>query len=96
MCWGIECGDGWYWLIDELCAELWIKDPDLQIVQIKEKCGTLRFYVESASPEQFAIIDFAENLSSVICEKCGQMGATKTKMATLCEKCKKELEGVNL
>lgn len=22
MCWGFECGDGWYWLIDQLCAAL--------------------------------------------------------------------------
>lgn len=22
MCWGIECGDGWYWLIDNLCSQL--------------------------------------------------------------------------
>jgi hypothetical protein len=20
MCWGIDCGDGWYWLIDRLCS----------------------------------------------------------------------------
>ena len=19
MCWGIDCGDGWYWLLDQLC-----------------------------------------------------------------------------
>ncbi len=22
MCWGIECGDGWYWLIDNLCHSI--------------------------------------------------------------------------
>lgn len=22
MCWGFECGDGWYWLIDRLCSNL--------------------------------------------------------------------------
>jgi len=22
MCWGIDCGDGWYWLLDKLCSNL--------------------------------------------------------------------------
>lgn len=22
MCWGIACGDGWYWLIDNLCGAI--------------------------------------------------------------------------
>jgi hypothetical protein len=22
MCWGIDCNDGWYWLIDKLCSNL--------------------------------------------------------------------------
>lgn len=22
MCWGIDCGDGWYWLIDNLCHSI--------------------------------------------------------------------------
>ncbi len=22
MCWGFECGDGWYWLIDNLCHSI--------------------------------------------------------------------------
>jgi len=22
MCWGVECGDGWYWLIDRLCSSI--------------------------------------------------------------------------
>lgn len=95
MCWGIECGDGWYWLIDELCAELSTYNLVPEIVQIKEKFGTLRFYVESATEEQDILIAFAENLSAVICENCGQMGATQTEKGyvnTLCERCKKELE----
>ena len=22
MCWGIDCGDGWYWLLDQLCGAI--------------------------------------------------------------------------
>jgi hypothetical protein len=76
ICWGIECGNGWYWLIDELCRKLqWDIDknkyPQVKVVQVKEKFGMLRFYVVSGNSEQYAMISFAEGLSSSICENCG-------------------------
>lgn len=53
MCWGCECGDGWYPLIDELCRKLKIFYDDHQIevkfVQVKEKYGTLRIYYNTHS-----------------------------------------------
>ena len=59
MCWGIECGDGWFWIIDALCANIrdthahlarW-SDTDIDFEspvasQIKEKFGGLRFYID--------------------------------------------------
>ena len=48
MCWGIECGEGWYNIIHALCAV--IKGAltdcsfDIRFTQIKEKFGTLRVY----------------------------------------------------
>jgi len=59
MCWGFSCGDGWYWLLDRLCSNLqWDTDknnrdekyPQIVAMQVKEKFGGLRFYVESATP----------------------------------------------
>jgi len=48
MCWGIECGDGWYELLDNLCKELEAihiaTGIKTEAVQVKEKYGTLRFY----------------------------------------------------
>jgi hypothetical protein len=65
----------------------------VQFSQIKEKFGELRIYTDSNDNDvQKAQMDFAEDLSIRICENCGQMGASQTKMATLCERCKKELE----
>jgi hypothetical protein len=38
MCWGIECGDGWYWLIDNLCSQLqWDIDHNSKKSVIKNK-----------------------------------------------------------
>ena len=100
MCWGFECGDGWYWLINRLCSNLqWNTDhnntsgkyPQVVAVQVKEKFGGLRFYIESASDAQYAVIDFAETLSEYTCEKCGSVkdvGQTTIRwVTTLCKEC---------
>jgi hypothetical protein len=44
------------------------------VVQVKEKFGTLRFYVNSATGEQYNYISFAESMSGVTCETCGSPG----------------------
>lgn len=99
MCWGFSCRDGWYWLIDSLCSNLqWNTDnnnrdgkyPQVVALQVKEKFGGLRFYVEGASPEQYAVISFVESLSYHVCEMCGSpndVGHTEGWISTLCEKC---------
>ena len=40
-------------------------------VQVKEKFGGLRFYVNGATDEQYNYIRFAEAMSYRICEECG-------------------------
>jgi len=95
MCWGFSCDDGWYWLIDELCASLqWDtdhnKEPQIVTSQVKEKFGRLCFYTQGATDRQFGMIKMAEYLSSNICEECGSCPA-KTRNAawikTLCDNC---------
>lgn len=61
MAWGLECGDGWYSIIDSLCSVIkntvenvkrrWSDEvPDLlfdvRAAQVKEKYGSLRFYID--------------------------------------------------
>ena len=97
MCWGFECEDGWYTLIERLCYQLqWDIDHngEEQIVasQVKEKYGGLRFYVNSSSDEQDAQIRFAETLSYSICEVCGNPGRANGSVwtTTRCDKHTKE------
>lgn len=98
MYWGFTCGDGWYGIIDQLCNNLqWNTDnnnqPQVVAAQVKEKFGTLNFYVESATPEQRAVIGFAEQLSAHICEFCGtnqNMGKTTGWLRNICEDCSKD------
>jgi hypothetical protein len=46
--------------------------------QIKEKFGTLRWYVNNADKTSQKIIDFAELMSENTCEVCGEYGKTYT------------------
>lgn len=48
-CWGLQCGDGWYKIIEILCNQLTfdIKQneyPQLEFTTVKEKFGGLRLY----------------------------------------------------
>lgn len=133
MCWGFECGDGWYNIIDMLCGNIqhhidwsvknnqWDQEwnsminkalagditeleerfkgyidpeermretleqglrevrpviPQVVAVQVKEKFGTLRFYVEGGDEYIRGLISMAESMSGVTCEKCGDSAQT--------------------
>ena len=73
---GFECDDGWFDLLHECIQE--IKEAcekeklDIKVNQIKEKYGTLRFYVCSYPESIRKIIDKAEERSAKTCESCGK------------------------
>lgn len=81
-----ECGDGWYNLLDDLSAKLeamiipFVEDPDYPqdgipyATQVKEKYGTLRFYMSTSTDEMDDAIEEAEFESANICEVCGNPG----------------------
>jgi hypothetical protein len=46
------------------------------IVQVKEKYGTLRFYVHNSTDRVEDLIGFAERMSGCTCEVCGKPGRT--------------------
>ena len=82
---GCECGDGWFDLIDELCMSIqnvYEKDGipvDIEVDQVKEKYGSLRFYATAKGPEHVQaevdrLIRQAEDKSESICEECGKPG----------------------
>lgn len=97
MYWGFSCDDGWYGLIDALCATIKRhaekEDLDVRAVQVKEKFGGLRFYIYGGDDAIYEYVHFAEMMSYHICEKCGMTGpeVSQTKggwIKTLCEACK--------
>ena len=58
--------------------------------QIKEKFGTLRFYMSAAKDEIYAKIDKAEARSEITCEACGKPGKLNREkwLKVRCETCK--------
>jgi hypothetical protein len=110
MCWGFECGDGWYGLLKEACDKI---EPILakckkdnpkgweygyyRASQIKEKFGTLRFYMSGAPEEVEDIIDEATIKSAKTCEDCGKPGKFRDDgwCSTRCDTCYDKLRKPN-
>jgi hypothetical protein len=90
MCWGFECGDGWYNIIDQLCYNIQhhidynkrrqgvgveLEDiPQVVAVQVKEKFGSLRFYYDGGDDFISGLVAMAESMSTVTCMTCGKPG----------------------
>jgi hypothetical protein len=93
MCFGFECGDGWYQLIESCLARLAAqKYSDFEIVQVKEKFGSLRIYFRGGDSMANQIVSDAAAESSITCEACGTMPAKLRStdfgwLSTRCEKC---------
>ena len=98
MCWGFECNDGWYWLINSLCDSIqnYIENNkhceicQVETIQVKEKFGSLNFYFTGGDEYIGGMVHLAENQSYDICENCGSTNNIKQTdgwIKTLCENC---------
>ena len=93
-----EHNDGWYDIIYNLSKKIYdiCKEKGYEIpiaMQVKEKFGTLRFYIDSGYGEIYDAIDKAEKLSEITCEVCGEPGITRDNhgwYTTLCDKHQKD------
>ncbi len=88
----IDVKEGWHPLLLSLDIQLSKLDPAYTIEQIKEKFGTLCFYCKiktSVEAEARALINAAEDASSVTCEDCGKLASLRQDgwMRTLCDAC---------
>jgi hypothetical protein len=100
MCWGFDCGDGWYNILDKLCADIQAycdyHYPNVHQViamQVKEKFGGLRFYIYGGDDYIDKLISNAEEESYRTCEITGKPGKLRDTgwMKTLCDEKAKEL-----
>ena len=77
MCWGFCCGDGWFDIINGLCAVIDTevsagKMPPVVARQVKAKFGSLRFRIRGGNEETHRLIELAWQKSERTCEECGQ------------------------
>jgi hypothetical protein len=102
MCFGFECDDGWIgliWALSEKIERWNDKHPKTPIraVQVKEKFGGLRFYVDHEPDEIHEAIQKAEKISYKTCEMTGVLGRLCRRGSwykTLCAKEAKKLDFV--
>jgi hypothetical protein len=98
MCWGFECGSGWFHLIDNLCDSIQnyidlnphLEIPQVVATQVKEKFGGLSFYYNGGDRLIEGMVWLASTQSYHICEKCGStenLGQTEGWISVLCETC---------
>jgi hypothetical protein len=91
---GFECDDGWFELLKELIGSIRFicesQDLDIRLNQVKEKYGTLRFYLDSETDEICELVNEAEKKSAKICESCGHEGQLRVSRSwwyTRCDEC---------
>jgi len=86
MCWGFECGDGWFQILNQLMSNIqthidWSNrngEVVSQVIldQVKEKFGTLRFYYSGGDDYIRGMVTMAESMSGVTFEECGKPATT--------------------
>lgn len=65
--------DGWKQLLNNMFNELRSINSSVKFIQIKEKFGTLRAYVENPTTDQeYEIITRYESKSATVCYECGE------------------------
>jgi len=84
-------GPGWLPILDRLAEDLVKLGWDRDLHQVKEKFGTLRFYIGHETDEMSDRIRQAEDESEVICEECGEPGTLQGTgwVVTNCDDCYK-------
>lgn len=93
---------GWIPLVEELIAKLQTFPFTIEVTQIKEKFGGLRFYYwivgehdEILVDKVRRLVDQAEYASNKICQDCGNPGKACNVgywMCTMCTTCHEEAE----
>ena len=97
---GVECADGWKSLLQPIFdyVEQYNKEHEehkLEFLQVKEKFGGLRVYMNFETEELQKLIEEAESKSYLTCEFCGATENVGTIIngwiSTCCEDCAKRI-----
>lgn len=93
-----ECCLGWADIIRDMSIKIEnilekTDEIDMHAVQVKEKYGTLRFYMSKMTPEIASIASDTEALSTQTCEVCGHFGKMRGwhHIRVRCDECFEEV-----
>lgn len=70
---------GWKTIVRQLITELFDMGWDGDLFQVKEKFGSLRFYIGDGTDAMHNLITKYEHISCRTCEVCGSPGTKLTK-----------------
>lgn len=96
MAWGIECGPGWYSIIESACDLIQQHEKDKEddsnyfpakFEQVKEKYGGLRMYFSGGDEYVEGVLAMAEAMSYKTCDVCGSPG-TSNEVGWISTRCK--------
>ena len=90
-----EIPRGWKKITDQMYDELEAINPDIEILQAKEKWGCLCIYYHPMTEETEEIISKYEDLSAKTCCGCGKTATKLSRgyIAPWCDECAKEVGG---
>lgn len=79
MCWGFQCGDGWFQILYDLSQKLsdyLIQHPavDFEVTRVKSKLGFLHVGLSFHNADLRKLIDFACQQAQITCELTGKPG----------------------
>ena len=96
----IHIAPGWYDIIYRLSGKLEALENKPKAIQIKEKFGCLRVYLETDTEETITLVDEAEFESANTCEWSGKKPATQSDycswIKTLCDGCHEKRRWVSI
>lgn len=97
MHWGCTCGQGWYGIIEQACAQIQEEldshpELDFKWLQIKEKFGQLVLNGSGGNERIYEIIKKFQQKSLEVCEICstdeGNITTKGSWIRTLCDDCR--------
>lgn len=80
-------GKGWHEIVKSLINDLFELGWNGTLIQVKEKYGTLRFYIGTSTEEMENRIEQAWKQSSITCDVCGKPGEVRTNRNWVMTRC---------
>lgn len=91
-----QCPEGWQGRVKKFLTTC---PPDTKILQIKEKFGQLRLYIQG-TPEAYQLANATERECDSLCQACGEPGVLCTRptnwISTYCPTCMEKTKSVVL